>query len=214
MTRPSVLALLLLCFNTFTIHAFTLSTPTKATNSMTLTSMSSSPSNNNNNNAQELSRREAFATFNKAALAAATVLTTSASLPANADVTNKIASSSALRTIKRCIRQLTDMEGSATSFNDYMSVKESIRKPPLTEVRRNCVILIKGGEDGPDAALLQEKYNAFIKALESLDGQASLGMRGRKGISMVEEYDATMKAIKDFYEVAERTAEAPIQYAD
>eukprot|EP00957_Ditylum_brightwellii_P185521 14124802-Ditylum_brightwellii.AAC.1 len=69
------------------------------------------------------------------------------------------------------------MGGSATSFNDYVSIKESICKPPLIEVHCNCVILIKGGEYGPGAALLQKKYGAFIKALEALDGQASLGMR-------------------------------------
>jgi len=110
------------------------------------------------------------------------------------------------------VRQLNEMEFAAVSSNDYTSVKEAIRKPPLTEVRRNCMILVKGGEDGPDADNLQSKYATFIKELEGLDSQASLGMRGRKNIEMADNYDGTVKALKDFLDVAEKAAELPVQY--
>ena len=51
---------------------------------------------------------------------------------ANADITNKIASSSALRAIKKSVKELKNMEFYAID-NDYANVKQALRVPPFTE---------------------------------------------------------------------------------
>lgn len=98
--------------------------------------------------------------------------------------------------------------------NDYENVKLAIRVPPFTEVRKNCQILIRGGEDGPEADNLHSTYAEFIKKLEELDSKASLGMRGRKGMVLQQSYDDTLRGLIAFEEVAERAAEIPLQYSD
>jgi len=129
--------------------------------------------------------------------------------PALADVTNKVASSSSLRLLKRALRSLEDLELAASS-NDYEGIKTGLRTPPFTEVRKNCVVLIRGGEDGPDAEALQSTYADFIKSVEELDSNAGLGVRGRKGISLIGPYDESVKRLRAFLEVAERSVAIPI----
>jgi hypothetical protein len=96
--------------------------------------------------------------------------------PAVADVTNKVASQSSLRYIKRSIKEVQKLELYA-SQNDYVEMKQGIRGPGISEIRKNAVILIRGGEDGPEATNLQNAYDSFIKDIEALDGAASLGIR-------------------------------------
>lgn len=96
--------------------------------------------------------------------------------PAFADVTNKVASQSSLRYIKRSIKELEKLELYA-SQNDYTEMKQGIRGPGISEIRKNAVVLIRGGEDGPEATNLKNSYDEFIKDIEALDGAASLGVR-------------------------------------
>ncbi len=95
---------------------------------------------------------------------------------AYADVTNKIASQSSLRYIKRSMKELDKLEFYAAQ-NDYSEMKQGLRSPALSEIRKNALVLIKGGEDGPEAENLQTAYSTFIKDIETLDGEASLGFR-------------------------------------
>ena len=61
--------------------------------------------------------------------------------------------------------------------NDYSEIKQGLRTPALSEIRKNANVLIKGGEDGPEAENLLKSYAVFIKDIESLDSAASLGFR-------------------------------------
>ena len=131
------------------------------------------------------------------------------SSPAFADVTNKVASQSALRYVKRSIKELEKLELYAAE-NDYQQVKSGLRTPPMTEVRKNANILIRGGEDGQEKDNLIETYASFIKDLEELDGAASLGLRGRKNVKMIESYDKSLKDLIAFAEVAERSTAIPM----
>ena len=63
------------------------------------------------------------------------------------------------------------------SQNDYSEMKEGIRAPGLSEIRKNMRVLIRGGEDSAEAENLQNAYDTFIKSIEELDGAANLGVR-------------------------------------
>lgn len=145
-------------------------------------------------------------------IAGAVVLTPMA---ANADVTNKVASSSALRNVKRSLKQLDSLELYVTSDN-YQELKAALRVPPLADVRKNMSILVKGGEDGPDAELLQNKYSNFIQGLEQMDSTAGLALRGRKISDDVfyDKYKVTVVALTDFLKVAEESVSIPVQYVE
>lgn len=153
---------------------------------------------------QVLARREWIA------LVAGTVMATP--LVANADITNKVASSSALRNVKRSLKQLDSLELYVTSDN-YKELKRSLRLAPLADVRKNCSILVRGGEDGPDAQTLQLSYQKFILALEQMDSTAGLAMRGRtipEG-TFYGSYRVTVSTLADFLKVAEEAADIPVQ---
>uniref|UniRef100_A0A7S2S1F9 Uncharacterized protein n=1 Tax=Eucampia antarctica TaxID=49252 RepID=A0A7S2S1F9_9STRA len=142
--------------------------------------------------------------------ALATVSATTVALPAYADVTNKVASQSALRTVKRTVKELQKLEF-VVADNNYAGLKEGLRVPPFTDVRKNCNVLIRGGEDGPEQEALQKAYGEFIKNLEDLDSQASLGARGRKDIKLMDSFDRSVKSLLSFEEVAERAVGIPLQ---
>jgi hypothetical protein len=149
---------------------------------------------------------------------AAGVITTCTSIfpgVANADITNKVASSTALRNIKRAQKQLEKLQPIAES-NDFTGVKEFLRTPPFSEVRKNCSIVIRGAEDGPKVEELDGVYKGFITSIEKIDGTASLGFRGRKipQLQMTDEYLLVQSALSDFLKVAEEAAEIPVQYQD
>lgn len=131
--------------------------------------------------------------------------------PAYADVTNKVASTAAIRAVKRAVKDLEKAEFPCVN-NQFTDVKAFLRTPGLNEVRKNCLILIKGGEDGPEADSLKKAYDKFIIDIEALDSQASLGMRGRKqDIQLAGYYDAALASLKAFLEVGERSALIPLQ---
>jgi hypothetical protein len=156
---------------------------------------------------QVLTRRE------WSALIAGTVLATP--LMANADITNKLASSSALRNVKRSLKQLDSLELYVTTDN-YEELKRSLRLAPLADVRKNCFILVRGGEDGPDAQSLKLLYQKFILALEQMDSTAGLAMRGRKipKGTFYASYKVTVSTLADFLKVAEEAADISVQYIE
>ncbi|CAJ1950646.1 unnamed protein product [Cylindrotheca closterium] len=135
--------------------------------------------------------------------------------PANADVTSKLASASALRNIKRAQKQLPKLQTVAES-NDFAGVKEFLRTPPFGDSRKYCFTLVRGAEDGPKAAEIEKVYKAYVSSIEKIDGTASLGFRGRKipQMQLSEEYLVVQSAMSDFLKVAEEAAEIPVQYDD
>ncbi len=132
---------------------------------------------------------------------------------ASADVTNKIASSAALRSVQRSQKQLKGLLPFAQT-NDFLQVKNFLRTPPFVDVRKNCVILVRGGEDGPKADELQSSYKAFIGSVEKIDSTASLGMRGRKipDLQMSDEYMTIESTLNAFIKVAIEATDIPVQY--
>ena len=135
-------------------------------------------------------------------------------IAANADVTSKVASKAALRTVKRALRELEDMELLAVE-NDYKGMQAAIRVPPFTEIRRNCSILVKGSEDNEaDYEALQAAYKSFITQIEALDSAAGLGSRGRKGIELSDSYKNSVATLNKFYALAEQTSATPMQDAE
>lgn len=130
-----------------------------------------------------------------------------------ADVTNKVASSGALRNVKRSQSQLRDLVP-ATQENDFVAVKGFLRTPPFADVRKSCFTVVRGGEDGPKSQDLQKTYKAFIASIEKIDSTASLGIRGRKipPLQLTEEYAVVESTIQAFIAVAEEANEIPVQY--
>ena len=157
----------------------------------------------------ELTRRGAFEVASASFLTA--VVANGLPSPAYADVTNKVASTAAIRAVKRALKDLEKAEF-ACAGNQFTDVKEALRTPGLNEVRKNCLILIRGGEDGAEVDNLKSTYQKFVKDLEALDSQASLGMRGqKKDIELAGYYDSALASLRAFLEVGERSAILPLQ---
>lgn len=137
------------------------------------------------------------------------------STPAKADITNKLASSAALRTVKSAQKKLSSME-LYISQNDYTSLKEALRVAPFADIRKACFTLVRGGEDGPDAEELNVRYKKFMTSLEKMDSLASLGMRGRdvKNEEFYSSFTATVDALSSFVELAKEASEIPVQYTE
>ena len=125
------------------------------------------------NSHADISRRNALQSILVPAMA---TVVTSFAQPAFADVTNKVASQASLRYVKRSMKELEKLEFFA-SQNDYSEMKEGIRAPGLSEIRKNMRVLIRGGEDSAEAENLQNAYDTFIKSIEELGGAANLGVR-------------------------------------
>ena len=134
---------------------------------------------------------------------------------ANADITNKVASSTALRDVKRAQKQLEKL-ATPVETNDFTGVKAFLRTPPFADVRKNCFVLVRGAEDGPKVEEMDGVYKAFIASIEKIDSTASLGFRGRKipQLQLSEEYLVVQSTLTDFIKVAEEAAEIPVQYND
>lgn len=138
-------------------------------------------------------------------------------LPANADVTNKVAGSTALRSLSRAQGQLRAKLLPPAQSNNYVGVKTALREPPFDTLRKDMLILVRGGEDGPLADKLLASYKQLIKALEAIDATASMGMgRGRGGgkidpFQLSLEYDNIEKALDLFINVASEAAGIPLQ---
>eukprot|EP00592_Proboscia_alata_P020623 CAMPEP_0194420988 /NCGR_PEP_ID=MMETSP0176-20130528/20281_1 /TAXON_ID=216777 /ORGANISM="Proboscia alata, Strain PI-D3" /LENGTH=233 /DNA_ID=CAMNT_0039228911 /DNA_START=3 /DNA_END=704 /DNA_ORIENTATION=- len=130
---------------------------------------------------------------------------------ANADVTNKIASQPALRYIKRSITSLQKLDFYA-SQNSYNEVLLGLRSPTLNELRKNALILIRGGDDGPERDNLVNSFADFVKELENLNTLASGGFRKTiKNAILLPALDECVAKLTIFSEVAERGAEIPLQ---
>jgi len=126
---------------------------------------------------------------------------------ARADISTQLASTAALRNVKRASKQLDGMEAFATSV-DYQGMKDAIRTAPLAEVRKNAFALVKGaGEEGP----VLDGYKAFIASLEALDTTCNLALRGREipSLQLVEKFDSTTLTLADFIKVAQASVEVP-----
>jgi hypothetical protein len=153
-----------------------------------------------------VSRRFALQGFLAPALA---VVTTSFAAPAFADVTNKVASQSSLRYLKRSMKELDKLEFYAAQ-NDYAEIKQGIRSPGLSEIRKNASVLIRGGEDGPEAENLQSTYTVFIKDIEQLDAEVNLGIRGSKK-NVFPRYQKAVTSLAAFAEVAVKSVSIPME---
>lgn len=155
----------------------------------------------------EISRRNALQS-----LIVPGILTVTAAFsePAFADVTNKVASQSSLRYIKRSMKELEKLEFYA-SKNDFFEIKQGIRGPGLSEIRKNALVLMRAAEDGPEAENLKNAYDAFIKDVEALDIAAALGLRGKKGVELYPVYQKSSKSLQEFATVAARSVEIPLK---
>ena len=162
----------------------------------------------------EVSRKEALGTFCSGLLGVTTAVVINP-LVAQADITNKIASSTALRALKQAEKRLPYLLPTVKD-NDFLGVKSFLRTPPFDEIRKNGSILVRGAEDGPKSNELQSTYKDLIGSIEKIDGTASLGMRGRKvpQLQLLEEYDIISASLKSFLKVSEEAVEIPLQYAD
>jgi hypothetical protein len=130
---------------------------------------------------------------------------------AKADITNKLASTAALRKLKRAQNQLPKLEPIAEA-NDFAGVKEFLRTPPFGDSRKDCFVLVKGAEDGPKVEELDVVYKAFIASIENIDNTAGLGYRGRKipQLQLSEQYLVVESTLVDFLKVAEEAALIPV----
>ena len=126
--------------------------------------------------------------------------------------TSNVKNKAALRYIKRSIKEFESLELYA-STNDYSEIKQGLRNPGLSEIRKNCNTLIKSsveannngdGNGNENNEKLRILYSQFIKDIEKLDGDASLGFRGRKGIELYPSYENAVKDLKLFQEEAEK----------
>lgn len=123
--------------------------------------------------------------------------------------TSKLAASAALRSVKIAKKRLQ----SETVFDyivqsDYPALQAVLRVAPISEIRKACFVLVRAADDGEDnSTLLSVQYKAFIAALEKLDTTAMVAIRGRAlGASEFRDsYDATVSALSDFVETAEKS---------
>lgn len=153
------------------------------------------------------SRREVFKAL----------ITTSAmvcsTFPANADVTNKVASSTALRSLYIVQRQLPIKLLPLAQSNDYIGVKKCLREPPFDTLRKDMLTIVRGGEDGQKVDELLLSYKQLIKSLEAIDATSSLGMRKSSidpfllGI----EYEDIVKSLDLFIRIGSEAAAIPLQ---
>lgn len=134
---------------------------------------------------------------------------------ARADITNKVASSVAVRKVKSAQKQLNTLELYVVD-DQLVELKQAIREPPLSEIRKSGTTLVRGGEDGPDAEKLATLYQKFIGTLEKLDNEAGLAIRGRKlnEGQLLGDYKDCVVALGDFVVVADESALIPIQNGD
>ena len=174
---------------------------------------------------QQHTRRQAIIT------STLTIISYSALHPstANADVTNKIASSTALRSLSIAQRQLSIKLLPVCQTNNYIGVKKVLRESPFDELRKDLLTVVRGGEDGAKADELLLAYKQLIKSLEAIDATASLGMRGTSrgvfgGLDMTDitgspdpfqlgiEYEDIEKAMDVFIKTGYEAGDIPVQY--
>jgi len=164
------------------------------------------------------SRRRVIAAITSTIFTASTA--TLAPQSACADVTNKIASTTALRSLLNIQTQLPIRLKPVAQSNNYVGIKQCLREPPLDGIRKNMLVLVRGGEDGPKAGELLLAYKQLISALENMDATATLGMQGRNKklnddpFLLSLQYDEVEKALGLFIEVGSAAASIPLQEDD
>lgn len=163
------------------------------------------------------SRRHAIAAITSAIVTAQT--TTLLPQSACADVTNKVASTAALRTLSNLQTQLPLRLKPLALSNNYVGIKQCLREPPLDGIRKSMLVLVRGGEDGPKAGEVLLAYKQLISALENMDATATLGMQGRSKqlndpFLLSLQYDDVETALKMFIEVGSAAASIPLQEDD
>lgn len=133
---------------------------------------------------------------------------------AYADVTNKIASTTALKSLTRVQSQLPIKLLPLAQSNNYRGVRTALREPPFDTVRKDMLTLVRGGEDGPKAEILRLAYSHLIRSFEAIDTTSSLGMQGRtKGIdpfTLIIEYDDIVKSMELIIKVGGDAANIPL----
>lgn len=154
----------------------------------------------------------AFAAADDDELTTTTTTSNSSNSATSSTTTSNVKNKAALRYIKRSIKEFESLELYA-STNDYSEIKQGLRNPGLSEIRKNCNTLIKSsveasnngdGNGNENNEKLSTLYSQFIKDIEKLDGDASLGFRGRKGIELYPSYEQAVKDLKLFQEEAEK----------
>ena len=160
------------------------------------------------------SRRRAIAAITSTIITASTTM--SAPQSAFADVTNKVASTTALRALTNIKTQLPLRLKPVAQSNNYVGIKQCLREPPIDGIRKNMLVLVRGGEDGPKAGELLQAYKQLILALENMDSSATLGMQGNKKLKddpflLSLQYDEVEKALGLFIEVGSAAASIPLQ---
>lgn len=142
------------------------------------------------------------------------LLTTLLPLPAHADfalVEARRAGATALTGLKRALKDVQALE-LAASTNDYAGVLEGLRSPAMKDSRKCCTVLIGAEElaEGPEMENLKRGYEVYVKTLEAVYTQASLGFRGqKKNVALIGYYDAYVKAMKGMIESGERSLAVP-----
>mmetsp|Transcript_3376 Transcript_3376/g.5030 ORF Transcript_3376/g.5030 Transcript_3376/m.5030 type:complete len:179 (-) Transcript_3376:1735-2271(-) len=125
---------------------------------------------------------------------------------ARADISDKAATSAALRNVNRSIKQLDSFELYVVN-KQFEELKQAIRVAPLSEIRRNASVLVRAGEDGPDAEALKSSYQSFIRTLEQLDTIATSAVRGREiqQDAFLAKYKDTVASLGEFSLIAEKS---------
>lgn len=134
---------------------------------------------------------------------------------ASADITNKVASSTAIRSVKRSQKLMDTLELYAVN-DQYLELMDAIRNPLMSDLRKSCTTLVRGGEDGEDAEKLVSSYQSFITSFEKMYTKAGLGLRGRKlpDGEMLGLYKDAVTTLGNFVAVAEDSVTIPLQYTD
>lgn len=198
MMRMNLFLLAVCVFGASSADAFVVSSQHAARTSATTTSLAA------------VTRKSFLQDCVAVGVAAATTLAVPGA--ARADVTSKVASSSALRTVKSSQKRMEGL-AEAVELNDYAAVMATFREAPFSDIRKSCTTLIKGGEDGPDAEKLADQYKSFVTAIEKLDSTASVAVRGKKlregEFSKV--YSESVAALGVFVTTAQESVTIPIQ---
>lgn len=167
--------------------------------------------NTGSNNSNKISRRKAC----RALITTSTlsILCNVKPSPSNADVTNKIAGTTALRSLTNTRRQLSAKLQPLAQSNNYKGIKTCLRESPFTNLRKDMLTIVRGGEDGQKATELLLAYKQLINALETIDGTSTLGMQRGKvdNFQLSIEYDDIEKALDLFIYVGYEAAGIPLQ---
>ena len=140
--------------------------------------------------------------------------TTTTMVAMNEDITTQVAFKTALRNVKRALKQVGTLEPLVVA-EDYENLRSALRQPPVSEIRKNCFVLVRGAgeeqqvEEGGGKVTLS--YKKFIAALEQMDSTAGLAIRGRQipAETLLGQYQDTVKSLEVFVETAEPLISIP-----